>query len=345
MPTEIKVTYLLGAGASYNALPLVKEMHSQIEKMIEYIEGYDKSFGKETKLTKTSEIVKILKDHYSIDTLARKFKLKNDTEKYRRVKNIIACLIIFMQAEKDPRTFSIPVVGLKKQKKHLRIFTKQDNRYDAFLAAFLDEKWYLPQNINIISWNYDFQFEQALSYYSGKNLFRTAQHYNIISTANTAPLKLGAGTIIKINGTALLRKKQTIIDYSIYNNQLHALFIKALRDIPSPDVSSNINFSWEKGPFGSKTKNTAKEKLKATDILVVIGYSFPIFNRQVDIDLFSEFKGKVYLQDIPERAEQIKNQLDALQPGLSTRCEIQTDCEQFFVPNEYWSLKYDDGTI
>lgn len=339
MPTDQKVTYLLGAGASYNALPLAREIHPHIVNMMHYIDSFEKYIGGGTKLTKTWEIVNIIKEHYSIDTLARKYKLKDDTEKYKRVKNIIACLIIFLQTETQS-TSSIPVAVNLSTHQPVRTLTKQNNRYDAFLAALLDDEFYLPKNINIISWNYDFQFEQALSFYSGNNLFATAHDYNIHSNVYTADLISDVGAIIKINGTGLLQNEEKLnFEYNTYDKHLHSLFIGALKDEISPQIKNNISFSWEKSPNGSKSRNLAMTIMKNTDILVVIGYSFPTFNRPIDIDLFSNFRRKVYIQDVPERVTQIRNQLDAIRPGLSELCQTQTDCDQFLIPNEYWSIK------
>ena len=53
------------------------------------------------------------------------------------------------------------------------------------------------------------------------------------------------------------------------------------------EFESQINFAWESdNPASQEALEEARKIFSKTDILVIIGYSFPTFNRSVDKDLF-----------------------------------------------------------
>lgn len=67
-----------------------------------------------------------------------------------------------------------------------------------------------------------------------------------------------------------------------------------------------LSFAWEdetndtKKIFLEKRMPIAKAIAEKTDILVVIGYSFPFFNRKIDDEIFKAMKQrlfKIYLRD------------------------------------------------
>ncbi|MES2656611.1 MAG: hypothetical protein V4620_13535 [Bacteroidota bacterium] len=73
-----KITYLLGAGASYNALPIVNELVNVAQGMLSYLHQ-TKTLNpyKQFEFTKTHALIDEVAKHHSIDTLARKIWLKN----------------------------------------------------------------------------------------------------------------------------------------------------------------------------------------------------------------------------------------------------------------------------
>jgi hypothetical protein len=335
MPTQKKITYLLGAGASYNALPLVKELPNELDNMMQDIIKYDKAYS-ETKsiFGETKKIINEIKEHYSIDTLARKYRLVEDTKSYQRIKNIIAVLIIYKQLHKKDNVFQDVFNDLSKHKR--RAFQRIDNRYDAFFSALLDEDFQLPDTIKILSWNYDFQIEKAFNFY-----FKSP---SIISAGNKLGIRYieereSKGKIIKLNGTGLFSTKPHKLLLEDYDKAIHEIFVRALRNNFDENLNSFINFAWEtESPITTTNRTLAGSIINDSDYIVVIGYSFPVFNREVDIEIFQHFKGKkIYIQDTPERVEAIKSQLEAIQIGLSEKCETQTNLDQFLIPNEYWN--------
>ncbi|MCC6753778.1 MAG: hypothetical protein IT266_07320 [Saprospiraceae bacterium] len=66
---------------------------------------------------------------------------------------------------------------------------------------------------------------------------------------------------------------------------LHDLFL-----IGNSNVEFLINFAWEKedgNKYSEIAIKKAKEILKDTNILIIIGYSFPAYNYQIDKELFN----------------------------------------------------------
>lgn len=76
--------------------------------------------------------------------------------------------------------------------------------------------------------------------------------------------------------------------------------------------------------------------VSGTTILVVIGYSFPFFNREVDKQIFNELNNrvlkKIYFQDPVLNGKQLISQF-----GLSDNLKIEhiERTENFHIPFEY----------
>ena len=134
--------------------------------------------------------------------------------------------------------------------------------------------------------------------------------------------------MVKLNGDAIWHRlfegdfKYSVFDGNNGKNE-HELLIDYMDAFNTSNVQTNsnkpahlspsmcLNFAWEhdvnfRGKFQGHSKNFEAAGLIAseTDILVVIGYSFPIFNREIDSNLFAQMARleKVYIQDIyPEK--------------------------------------------
>ncbi len=336
-----KITYLLGAGASYNALPIVSEIPNKLREMKEYIEqfNFDKT-GEHIKLDVLENEINLIEKHASIDTLARKYWLKHQKnfihEDYLYIKNIITCLIIFCQLESKILNNQSHFDKLKKENKKYLL----DPRYDAFFSAIITENYQLPSNINILSWNYDFQIEKSFNFFMPeKTLMETGNHlgidYDIINYLRN---------IIKLNGTGFfVNKVNQQLNYNEYKDELHELFFNLLNKKSSSQAYSGIKFAWETNSdlAISNRENAANNIIPESDYIVIIGYSFPIFNREVDIKLFENISNckAIYIQDRIERIELIKNQLDSINPKINQNnlVKYQTNLDQFLIPNELWA--------
>ena len=72
-----------------------------------------------------------------------------------------------------------------------------------------------------------------------------------------------------------------------------------------------------------------------TESIVVIGYSFPYFNREIDRTIFAGIPNlkTIYIQD--PNPDAVEPSLRAvLQDGSNVKIEHQKDCTQFYLPRE-----------
>ena len=99
--------------------------------------------------------------------------------------------------------------------------------------------------------------------------------------------------------------------------------------------TNHLSFAWEEANFKDKWLSTIKATIEDTEQVVVIGYSFPFFNREMDRLVFRNMPKleKVYVQDINTAAVR-----QAMQAVLPTKMSVSTipisDCGQFYLPAE-----------
>ena len=188
-----------------------------------------------------------------------------------------------------------------------------DVRYDNFWASILKSRTEFPSNIRIISWNYDFQLELTYQDFFGHDSLKvaretlnvTSQETDFVHFRNTDQFG-----IFKLNGSATFntnsienRETNYLIDKfqtSTIEDFIIGVVEKYDKLCSLPRVHINhLTFAWEHQK-DSKFYAHLKESICNTGILVVIGYSFPFFNRDIDKLVLNEFMGeklrKVYFQ-------------------------------------------------
>ncbi len=334
-----QITYLIGAGASAKALPIVKEMPKRIEEVLKIIKdsSYQLSnepfennyYGEQTKYKIQKDLIEDFnwlltnsQKHASIDTFAKKLHLKEEYLDLRRLKATFSAYLTIEQ-----------------------ILNPTDIRYDSFLASILNiDATSFPENIKVVSWNYDYQFEKAFSEYSGKTDINTNQAYLNINSKNLRPKNNKKFTIYKLNGTAGIMEKlprNTIhfhksftdnFDPNILTEIIKSYYITKSH----PEMFPTLSFAWEESfeverDIVTNTINGIAE----TEILVIIGYSFPFFNREIDRKLLNSMKKlyKVYFQS-PE-AKRLIDRFKATRDDIMSENLIQVlDVEQFYLPDE-----------
>ena len=214
---EKKVTYYLGAGASYNALPINAEFKKVISHFVNLIQDFNNS-----PLYNIKNKVEVLRhlnamgSHPTLDTYAKKIYIRyGEGEEYFLVKNLICSIFVFLELlpiifDRSNMNFANESkYDIDSDKMHIqeenlfyrRLKRNYDERYDHFLSYFLKRSGVstdpiLPSNISILSWNYDSQLEKC--YASFCNLGRPI-HLN----DNIHSPKVGTKEkVIKINGLA-----------------------------------------------------------------------------------------------------------------------------------------------
>ena len=100
------------------------------------------------------------------------------------------------------------------------------------------------------------------------------------------------------------------------------------------NLSDHINYAWESNSFSNKTREEAKKIFVETDILIIIGYSFPNFNKEIDKMLFDNLRKKsvkIYYQD-PNANQTIIEELVGIEnPIICQKEKLDT----FILPYEF----------
>lgn len=353
-----KITYLLGAGASANTIPVVADMYSRIKELSASLENSDinrtlthiagrkiESSRIEVRHKQKKVIAGILKDlrwlldeaenFSSFDTLAKKYYLAGEMENYERLKK---CLIFYFTVEQ--------LIFFKSDLRKDYSFDKKkiDKRYGSFISAIATKangELQLNNNINVLSWNYDLQFELNLQLFKRKRIDEIKKNHGIFPPLyyrenEIASLrKKDRFSLIKLNGNAVFATSEdeshaftTVFDHFLTSQeQLLELLLAEWEKFDNYDNSACrfFNFAWEANNDFDGRKYEAHSALMKdawaavgeTQILVVIGYSFPIFNREIDNRLFKSMTKleKVYVQDRePEKIEStMRNAFEVLQ--------------------------------
>ncbi|SDL72252.1 hypothetical protein SAMN04488034_10915 [Salinimicrobium catena] len=341
--TNLKVTYLLGAGASYKAVPIWRHQGSSMiqvgEELVREAElkfkrrnvpgpnedhAYLMKFANQLKyLGRQAEIFG------SIDIYAKRLYLLNNTEELNNLKK---CVSIYFDL------WESGLLNCSKEK-----FAILDKRYLSLLSVLLEQNEESPRlnsNVSFITWNYDLQFEKAYETFlpeKEKSLKSIISKINY-PTAEENIIHLNGYRGVYTNGT----EEFEIVDKMKFSS-VESYLKEILRKRDELDTTKNnfqnsIKYAWE---MESDSLERAKLLMEKTDILVIIGYSFPAFNRAIDQALIKEFeKGsgykKVIYQD-PNANEDIVRSL--FRKGYKNgyvKLEKENTA-QFFIPHEFLS--------
>jgi hypothetical protein len=262
-------------------------------------------------------------NHASIDTFAKKLYLGNKRQDDHDLKKLKICLSIFFIME--------------------QYLKKPDSRYDTFYASLLNALHDFPSNIRILSWNYDYQFELAYAEYSGDPRISANNSHLSILQKFTRKYSPNNFCIIKLNGSTEFHTRdfygnaaQIIDNFHPYRKEMIEILVKTFAtSFYHPTLYSSLSFAWERDFQQPDIIEQAITATSDTEILVVIGYSFPFFNREVDRKIIKSMTNlrKVYFQ-APD-AENLIERFQAIREDIDPNCLIpKFDTEQFFLPNE-----------
>lgn len=326
-----KVTYLLGAGASAGQKDLSGQRISGVPTISEFAYEVDKC-----RIWLTQQFPEIanlfvddllwLKDictqYPTVDTYARQLSVTRQLGDFKRLKAVLTCFLTIIQLQ-----------------------YQHDIRYDGWIASVINADGSFPQNVNMLSWNYDAQFELA---YKGYEIDLSLKSmWSVLNVMNKSflfePRDNDKFSIVKLNGTAFFHNDdginaKTLNDIIVYQENLDSVIeqLKKLKEISSSENYINeLSYVWETRNFHEKFKEGLILKIKDTESLVVIGYSFPYVNRSMDKLIFQSMKNlrTVYIQDTePEKI------MELVAARLSNREGIKiipiTNTNQFYIPVE-----------
>lgn len=342
--SEYKITYLLGAGASAKALPTVKatDTTNGVSNTLKIFADSLKNFKANDNLLYQEYINNLILDLNWLAENSDKFGTTDTFAKF-----------LYLQKRQE----------LPRLKKTLSFYfsyeqfinKKIDERALIFLTSVMQIGNIFPTNIKILTWNYDFQIQIA-----AEN-FRKERFVINKGTVHSPPLinyypSLGyemnvnhdineseSFSLVHLNGIAgfYFDEKRNCILNSFYDStpkDLTELIDKEIKD--ENKKQKLLTFAWEtetnSSYFLRKKTNISKKIVDETDVLVIIGYSFPFFNRQIDKEIFASLleKGKlkkIYYQDPYRSGSFLKKQFN-----LSDTIEIIDikEVENYFIPNE-----------
>ncbi|WP_339814681.1 hypothetical protein [uncultured Imperialibacter sp.] len=361
-----KFTYLLGAGASIGSIPIISGFIDGLQDFAKF----HKEFSLESELYESKSLIvndlaqsqkefvsKILdlcsrvNDHASIDTLAKKYYLRGDIPNLLELKTIINEFLIYRQLR----------FGL-------------DKRYDAFFSAIISNNQKggieLPDNINIISWNYDRQVEFSLGQFHEQTRETTDLNHieKISKIAQVIPNALNnfefnpdKFSLIKLNGSVghyfdgtsdeNMRTERFNVnltkEYYSDQNNLHYIaqtgvvnfektksraYSIGSKDTPLYDEPF-ISYSWENTKLNQNIRTAAKKAVSDTEYLVVIGYSFPVYNRRIDKEIIDSMRPtKVFIQNHRDYIDGVVSRFRAF-----SKVEVEPikTVDEFYIPFEY----------
>lgn len=334
-----KIVYLFGAGASRNALPIVDEIPKRIDDLIILLkddifklsekELFDNlkvnapkfKYEYQKELINSLEWLKIESSkHATVDTFAKKLTIKSDYVNLKKLKITLSVFFVFEQLKNKP-----------------------DPRYDTFFASIHNSLYRFPENIRILSWNYDSQFEISYAEYSDQKDLSQLQSYIPIRFKNGEKNNANGFCIYKLNGNLGFSTDRGWNQFH-YAGNTHAeinkdLIEQVVKQFTAAtyfnEISPNFSFAWEGEHTDSNFFDLIQSEINDTNILVIIGYSFPFFNRDIDrliVNNMSKLE-KVYFQS-PE-AENIAQRFEAVRSDMNKIEKILiNDVQQFWLPNE-----------
>lgn len=340
-----RIVYYLGAGASYGArdgsggilegLPVVSEVPSQFDEFRDAIakakitEGRyiafqsnwrvrpsDISDERDQLLEDIDSLRDSIRQHATIDTYARKLYLTGDTKRFEMLKGVLCVFFMWEQ-----------------------LVHATDNRYDTFLANVLEAKTLmLPRDVSILSWNYDSQIELAYRFYKQDQKLPVFER----NLQGDWPELPNGGRIFKVNGSATFADKSVIQDIltekgtsiEIQLVQFYT-FARAETTIMGFQYKTHLSFAWEDSMNQKNMMDSINATVEDAEEVVVIGYSFPFFNRETDRQIFRAMPHlkKVYIQD--KNPEAVCQTIEAVLPaGSKIHLTPISDCTQFYLPSE-----------
>lgn len=346
----MNITYLFGAGASAKACPILSgqgETMIALAKMFLDPEITQPNF----KIISSADPGEIIMhdmwrfglnaiQYGTIDTYAKKLYLSDDYEnELDRLKLSISVFFTIWESMNS----DYPI----KSK-----FKNIDPRYISLLASVLEKSSNripkIKDNIRFVTWNYDLQFERAfksfcMNHYTWRDISKYLKfRVDLSPTSNLDICHLNGynGYYLAAPKSDKQIKEVDTIDRDLQDKDLPAIlkelaFIIESQKRDQISFSDHINYAWESNNLAQTTRNIASEIFHKTDTLIIIGYSFPPFNKEIDQQLFKKLQGRktrIFYQD-PNAS---KDYLSTLIKGLDTEINCITDkLDQFLLPYDF----------
>ena len=303
------ITYLLGAGASSDTLPLAADFARELDATADQIQEIEETIannsseikGYKAKRTNTAALIEAL--HWlaketadtTVDNFARILFMRQVNgdvvalSSLRKLKAVLTCYFLFKQS----------------------IITT-DKRYDEFFGKILNPFGgiKMPNNLRILTWNYDYLAEKSYFRYVGDS---DRVQKEITISRDFIRLNGLAGTVLWRYTRDDDYHESILVDSVLHfpmNTHRMALYYDLMANQQFDDIDLNtsaermpsmsafrikqifnkdfgasmfplLKFAWEK----EIVEDSIRDRILGTETLVIIGYSFPDFNTIIDTQL------------------------------------------------------------
>jgi hypothetical protein len=345
------ITYLFGAGASAQTIPVTSQLKIRLNDLKVYLQSNFVTINQgalsqlhhhlrehqaelEKFISDIDWLLKETEDYDTIDVYAKNL-YDRGSHTLNRLKMVLTFYFYFEQIVTFPS-----IISSEETEKYKK---KIDSRYDNLLSQIADGQSVdivFGEKIKILTWNYDMQIDMAIKKYTKKDIGSVKKDYHIYPNMNSYndndkfKVDVDKFCTIKLNGNAYfdnLGYNDSSLSHLLYDqtdNNLQTKIVKALlvyvslfsrSDNHNSDNFNFFNFSWEKnGKYTgfNRTFEYVKEIANRTKILVISGYSFPTFNNLIDIQILNEmWPLEIYIQD--ENPTKIENRIKELMPNFN----------------------------
>jgi len=357
-----KITYLLGAGASYYSFPIWKEQAKAMQtignqELRASLQSHQKNIvfnytSKEEINTLSTDKQKVLwhiayfgkqgEKFNTVDTYARKLYLQGEYTDLNLLKMSVSIFFDLWENFYDEKFKQIYPRKKGEHQNNNVNYEKIDARYISLLSVFLEKKSSnieLNSDISFITWNYDLQLEGAFKMFIEKDKEIAFEEIDALIPFMENTNR--DNRIHHLNGHRgfyetekpdnALRKFETYENYWNINEKIYT-------DVSRNNAKFNnlIKYAWEQ-----ETNTTRFEKianvLKETEILIVIGYSFPLFNRKIDQLLFNNLNSQIIKEIIYQDPHGDKDQIANLfRTPEEFKIRLLEKVEQFYIPYNHF---------
>ena len=301
-----KITYLFGAGASYNALPLAKDVTNANGKLKPGLGSFLKELAVQRYYQLQPNSNSPSEDYSRIELLKENVilplnKLGEKSQEFGTVDTFAKYLI------ENERWLDLEKLKLSLSKFFILeqlLLNKYDNRYLQLLTSLMEEGE-LRNEIYFLNWNYDFQFQLTFKKHFKNSTFGLRSYFPGHGTfnMNDGGTDINHLKLIHLNGTCGLFEGSNERIYNLIDRQVDLSNENVIDSLLNFDQKTTMYFGYEDTePISQRAIQLAKKVCAKTDVLIIIGYSFPYFNKRIDTDIIgsickSDKKIQIYFQD------------------------------------------------
>lgn len=341
-----RVAYLFGAGASANALPIVSQIGARIEEQLAWLAdqhselpqkplgeslgdySHERAFNDYQAALKELHKAMLANLKLTIDTYARAVQ-RSDSFKARQLKAVMT--LFFAIEQHKGRTV--------------------DWRYEDFFNALIGTRERrLPNNVVILTWNYDQQIAMALGQLTkDDSVFSTMRTHKIRTLRSLAERSQSEYQVLHLNGIAGYhweREEIPSYDGPHQKRSLSEIWHHWLRSFALTyylrgyhDMYPLLDYAWDLDDDLDAYLDNAMTPLAEVERLVVVGYSFPAYNRKVDMGLLRRMPKlrKLTVQVRKKhRGEELRERLEEEVSHLHGKIRVFEGCDHFVLPEEIY---------